>query len=539
MSEAPAGARGARTDRGAWLALLLVLCGAAAVRWRLLDVPLERDEGEYAYAGELLLDGVPPYAQAYNMKLPGIYAAYAGVLAVFGPTARGIHQGLIVVNALTAVLLFLLARRLFGAWTGVAAAAGFATLSLGPAVNGPWANAEHFVLPFALGGFLVLTGGGAPGYGRGLGRAAAAGALFGCAFLVKQHGAFFGVAGGIALVLGDLRHGARRTASRAALFALACAVPWGATCLALLAAGVFDTFWFWTVSYARAYTAQVPRDLIAATFRLGFGPIFASAWPLWCLGGLGAIALAASPVLRARWRVTVPFLALSCLAVTPGFFFRPHYFLLALPAAALGFALAARAAFDLLHGRIGRRGALAAAALLVAGPVAQALVHDRRELFELTPAQLARRTYGANPFPEAVEVARLVQALTQPEDRVAVIGSEPQIYFYARRRSATGYVYTYALMEDHRYNLRMQEEMIGEIEAADPPVVVFVNVPTSWLGGAWSPRRFLDWWAGYSRRFELVGLVEIRPEGPRFRQGPELAGMGALPPNSLGVYRRR
>src|SRR5262249_20001496 len=50
-------------------ALLLV----ALVRLRLADVPLERDEGEYAYAGQLILHGIPPYQQAYNMKFPGTY----------------------------------------------------------------------------------------------------------------------------------------------------------------------------------------------------------------------------------------------------------------------------------------------------------------------------------------------------------------------------------------------------------------------------------------------------------------------------------
>ena len=43
----------------------------ALVRMRLVDLPLERDEGEYAYAGQLLLQGVPPYELAYNMKFPG------------------------------------------------------------------------------------------------------------------------------------------------------------------------------------------------------------------------------------------------------------------------------------------------------------------------------------------------------------------------------------------------------------------------------------------------------------------------------------
>ena len=61
--------------------LLAVITFFGAIRWRLLDMPLERDEGEYAYAGQLMWQGIPPYQLAYNMKLPGTYAAYDAILA--------------------------------------------------------------------------------------------------------------------------------------------------------------------------------------------------------------------------------------------------------------------------------------------------------------------------------------------------------------------------------------------------------------------------------------------------------------------------
>ena len=37
-----------------WVALIFILGFAAFVRLRLLDFPLERDEGEYAYTGQLM-----------------------------------------------------------------------------------------------------------------------------------------------------------------------------------------------------------------------------------------------------------------------------------------------------------------------------------------------------------------------------------------------------------------------------------------------------------------------------------------------------
>ena len=65
-----------------WLAFALVfvvLLLFAGIRWRLRDMPLERDEGEYAYAGQLILQDIPPYELAYNMKLPGTYLGYAAM----------------------------------------------------------------------------------------------------------------------------------------------------------------------------------------------------------------------------------------------------------------------------------------------------------------------------------------------------------------------------------------------------------------------------------------------------------------------------
>ena len=78
------------------------------IRWRFLDLPLERDEGEYAYAGQLILQGIPPYQLAYNMKFPGVYFAYAGLMSLFGQIPAGIHDGIILVTSLSIVLIFLI-----------------------------------------------------------------------------------------------------------------------------------------------------------------------------------------------------------------------------------------------------------------------------------------------------------------------------------------------------------------------------------------------------------------------------------------------
>src|SRR5438552_2155768 len=141
----------------AWLLVSVTVLLVIAVRVRLRDMPLERDEGEYAYAGQLILQGVPPYREAYNMKLPGTYAAYALIMAVFGQTRSGIHLGVALVNAGAVVLVFLLGRKLRDDVTGVVAAVTFALLSLSQSVLGLAGHATHFVTLIALAGVYVLV----------------------------------------------------------------------------------------------------------------------------------------------------------------------------------------------------------------------------------------------------------------------------------------------------------------------------------------------------------------------------------------------
>src|SRR4051794_21625289 len=106
----PAAANASSNSRHLAYALItLVLLLNCAIRFHLRNTPLERDEGEYAYAGQLMLQGIPPYKLAYNMKLPGTYAAYALILALFGQTPSGVHLGVLLINSVTVFLVFLLA----------------------------------------------------------------------------------------------------------------------------------------------------------------------------------------------------------------------------------------------------------------------------------------------------------------------------------------------------------------------------------------------------------------------------------------------
>src|SRR5436309_13434386 len=142
--------------RWCYAILLLIVLFSTFVRFRLRDFPLERDEGEYAYAGQLILQGVPPYQLAYNMKFPGTYAAYAVIMSIFGQTVAGIHLGLLLINVATVVLIFFLGRQPVNSTSGLAAAMSYAVLSVSPSVLGFAGHATHFMLLPVPGGILLL-----------------------------------------------------------------------------------------------------------------------------------------------------------------------------------------------------------------------------------------------------------------------------------------------------------------------------------------------------------------------------------------------
>jgi hypothetical protein len=507
---------------GPWMVVLLVLVAAAVVRIRLLETPLERDEGEYAYAGQLMLEGIPPYQLAYNMKLPGTYAAYAVLMAALGETVAGIHAGLLLVNAAAIVLVAVLGTRLFGAASGLAACAAYALMSLGSEVMGTQAHATHFVVLAALGGAVLQLK-----YfdSRRLAVLGASGLLFGLAFVMKQHGIFFGAFGALSLAVTEWRN--RRPLMPAALgvFCGALAAPFAVTCLLLWRAGVFAKFWFWTFTYARIYASEVSLSRAAAHFADAFPPIFEQNAALWILAVAGLVRIWWKKADRPAAAFASGLIVFSFLAVCPGWYFRGHYFILLLPAVALlaGAAIRERRSY----------GVLAAALLL-------SVFTQRDFLFRMGPFEASREIYGRNPFPEAIPVARFIRDHSEKNSRIAVLGSEPEIAFYAHRHSVSPYIYMYPLMESQPYALAMQEDMIREVTAAAPEFVVEAGGHTSWLRSPASPGRIFDWWSGYrAQHYRLVGIADIASDGPAEYRWD--ADAEACPPQSddyLAVYRR-
>ena len=519
-----------------WCLLAVIVFGLVLViRIRLLEIPLERDEGEYAYAGQLMLQGIPPYKLAYNMKFPGTYAAYAVIMSIFGQTTGAIHLGLLLVNAATIVLIFLLGRRLMNPTAGIAAAMSYAILSMSPSVLGLAAHATNFVVLPVLGGTLLLLN---ESDRQQFGRLLASGLLFGLAVLMKQPALFFVVFAAIYLVSKSVQRGTRlRDISLESLFfTVGVILPLGIALLLLWRAGVFDRFWFWAIDYARQYGTLVPLSEAPQIFLRSVREVVGAGWTLWMLGGIGVVVGLLDNRVRASVIFLLGLLLASALAVCPGFYFRYHYFVLVLPAISLLAGAAISEFSDLLAGRtiLVRFMPL----LVLCAALSAPILSERALLFTLSPIEACRRIYPESPFPESLRIAEYVREHTRPVDTIAVLGSEPQIYFYSQRRSATGYIYAYGLMEPQKYARQMQEEMLGEIERARPMYLVSVVVNDSWLWRPGSERLIFNWANQYTaQNYAAAGFVNITPTETDYYFGNAPSSVESLKDYIL-IYKR-
>ncbi|MDJ0850156.1 MAG: glycosyltransferase family 39 protein [Myxococcota bacterium] len=461
---------------------LLLLAGVVflGVRVPLLGLPLERDEGEYAYVAWRMLEGELPYRDAFDQKPPAVFAVYLGTLLLGGHSAWAIHAALLVWSAGTAWALHGLVRRLAGGLPAAIAVLVFALAAADPMLGATAANTELFMLLPMVGALLAAL---RALEGEGWWWWLLSGALGAAACWFKQVAALNAL---FVVLLAAVLPPARGERS---VDVLAGRLGWltlGAVAVSLPVFAVFatagalepflDAVFLHNVEYAQQRTLSEGLDNLAWNL-LRQAPGLATVWGLAGLGLLVPDAGRRARALLGGW------LLFSGAGVAVGIQFRPHYFVQALPAlsalAGLGGAGLIRRSEAL--GPVPR--ALAPVGL-VALLLVPGLLARREALFAGSSEAAARTIYGMNPFPESPAIARYIERTSEPHESVFVVGSEPQILFHARRPSATRYIFFYPLTGSYPDALERQREAMAQVRASRPRYVVWAHLSTSLLTSA-------------------------------------------------------
>lgn len=475
------------------------------VRFRLLGLPLERDEGEYAYMAQQLLQGILPYTESQSMKFPGIYFVYSGILTLFGENPSDIHLSLIFVNLATAFFIYLLGKNLLNLSAGIVAAICFSILTLSASVQGVWANSEHFVLLFAVAGIFLLRMAQNQSSLFFL-----SGFLLGVSLLIKQHAVFYCLFGAVYMglrVFTNLQK-LKNPFRCSSLFVIGGITPLLATAIVYGASGKFSQFWFCTVQYASEYVSLISLGEGYENFKYNFAQILESNFSILWLSLIGLVSISWVKDKNREYLFILGLFVCLFLAISPGLYFRPHYFLLWVPAlsllAGVGFDGLVQAFPSTKIKNMARIGIL----ILALGIP---FLIQKDVFFKQSISQVTRLVYGLNPFLESIEVAKYIRDHSKKEDRIAVLGSEPQIYFFSHRKSATRHIYMYPLMERHVFAREMQNELIREVEETKPEFIVVANLAGSWISPRPHISPMMDEWAQnyLNDHYEIQGMVDI------------------------------
>jgi hypothetical protein len=475
-----------------WLGILGLLLLFVALRWNNFNLPLVRDEGEYAYAAQLLKAGKLPYEEAFVQKPPMVIYSYALAYAVAPNVYWAPRILACVCVACATLLLAYIIRREFDKELIFPVSFLFTSIVLLPGVQQFTANTEMFMLLPLLGCIAVCV--------RSQQLKARAGSWFlaGVLAAVTFWYKYTATPLLMALFAGwswcDWRgirelHDETTSLSPSSKPTITIVKHWfwaflggaAASLVILIPFLIRDGgkhLWECTIEYNRAYTNSSTFGLSSLWFCIQL--LWADWWILFFLVPIALIYRR-----RALWFWAGMFLAawLSTGASIYG-----HYYILIMPFWAILAALGIENIARWINGKFGWSRKLCATCLTVL--VLFVVNYSHLPWLFSSEQSFAARRLGETPFLEAPDAATRVAQMTLPTEPVYVAGSEPEILFYSKRFSPTRFVIGYPLMQPGTRTTDYQQEVISSLEPSHPKVIVLAPGAEDWLVQPASPPEF-------------------------------------------------
>ncbi len=461
-------------------ALGLVLALNFMARWPFRSVPFVRDEGEYVHLGREILRGAVPYLDVYNQKTPFLFYWMAGVIELFGPSIEAVRVTTTLYGTLTALFVFLLGRALFDTRAALVATTAFCVMTFDQCGIVHAASTEFFMLLWLAAGAWLWFVGARTGSGV---RMVLAGICAGLAYQTKQTGAalllFFGAEAAWRGLLASRDRAARvRVAAQVGLAGLGFGTVLAATLLFFASQGALAAHLEATWTHNLEYVGRRELELSQLPSRLGWALRLVARWDwgFWMLGGasLAALAIRASRTpAGGLWLLLATTLG---AAVTAGKLY-VHYYEPVIVPLALGVGSGSAWLLGAIAARRGLAERAALGALLLA-PWVWPAYHGAATLWD-PGATVARALEPLPPAAQAERVAAYVAERTAPDEPFLVVGSEPQLYFYAARPSSSRMAHTYLLTGPYSFAPEARARFIRELREDGPRYVVMVDVAVS------------------------------------------------------------
>lgn len=499
-------------DKVGSLGLLFLLFIVYGIRSNFLLIPFERDEGIYSYFGNLVIEGGVPYKDFIEAKFPGIFYFYGFMISTFGDTLKGMHTGFMYLNLLTIILIYFTSRNLFSPIAGLISATTFAFVSLTANLSGFTVQSEHGVAFFISLGLLFysLT----RIYGKWY-NFALMGLFLGCAVMVKTNAIFLALFGGFVIVT-DFLFTKPKVFKKFFIDILSYSLG-GISIVAVLfyiiyTKGTFDDMIKWAYEHPKSYISNMPFEEGKKYFEYSRDAIVQNHKFFWVHAVLALAVCLLKPINIKLKIFAFLLLGASFMTIVPGYFFYGHYWIQMIPGLAIVAGLTYQSIIGIIQKYFNLTNVryqyiyLGIFGLLTFNHVSGLKSYYYHPNYE----RILRTVYGNNPFPESMEIANYINANSKPEDNIVLLGSEPQIYFYTKKRCPSRFAYFTALVNNTAYHKEWQREFTADVEKAKPKFVVFFNHPFSLLVQPNTDNYIFEWANKYiNEGYQLIGLVDM------------------------------
>jgi hypothetical protein len=459
-----------------WILIIIVY---TIIRINIVSIPLDRDEGIFGYAGQVILNNGIPYRDVIDIKPPVVYYINAIALLFIPPTSTAIHIFLHLYNFLTLIVLFYIGKIFCRSpIAGFGTATIYAIFSSLPTIQGFTASTEMFLLlPLSISLLLSLLA----IYKDKWYFLLMSGACGAVAFWTKATAAILLLIV-VLYILSASNHSSFRRDIRY-LKMVKSLLLWisGFLFISLFISvyfayhGIFNEFIYWCFIHNYYYSKNlsitqnlpVGYDILIEIVRSNFIVIV-----IGILGNIYAIIKKDN-----RGYFPLGFLFFSYLATIPGYTYR-HYFAQLAPAIAIAGGTGFFFLFLLMKNKTVKVLISVTCAILIAIiPV----INHTNYYIHYSPDQISRHFFGINPFPESPDIARYIRNNTHKDDTIFIYGSEAQILFYSQRESATSFALIYPLMSSYPRYKEFQKNAWKEIIQNSPKYIISTNIAQSFL----------------------------------------------------------
>lgn len=442
------------------IAILGIIFFIVILNWNSINTPLERDEGEYAYGAQVLLDGGLPYRNTFILKPPMIIYTYA-LGQIIDPSAVWPPRILRIISIFGIVFLVgLIIKKEYGENISIASMYILTPMLSFPYLSSLAANTEIFML-LPLMGAIALFVFNYKKANYSLTLLFLAGFLGMTALLYKPI-SLLPLIFIFCIWLFNIWENNKKISPVLKSFLLICFGMFISAFIFLFYFLIKDggNYFFENVITYNLYYLDAISNNTSVLFRQL--KVFSSKWPLLC------ILLISYPFLKPQnWFIYLGLFLASFLMVFKSNIY--HYYIILIPFWVILVAGSLYSISKYLYKKYNINNSII---VIVSILTISILIPIRTQFFK-SPDEISIWVYGlGNPFIESKIIAEKIKEITKKDDKIFIAGSEPQILFYADRKSSSRFVITYPLLIKTPVQMNYKNEAMKEIKENVPEVIV-------------------------------------------------------------------